>query len=147
VSTSSEAHRRAKLDFDDLQSERSYSGFRVYGRSKLANILFTRELARRLQGSGVNANCLHPGFVATRFGEGNGGLGRLALHAAQRAFAITPEEGAKTMTYLASSPEVAEVSGKYFYKCKEELPSAEAQDDVAAARLWAESAKLSGVGT
>ncbi|HEX5419586.1 MAG TPA: SDR family oxidoreductase [Gammaproteobacteria bacterium] len=146
VSTSSAAHKRAKLDFDDLQAERDYSGFRVYGKSKLANILFTRELARRLEGSGVTANCLHPGFVATRFGEGNGGVARVALQVAQRVFAISSEDGAKTMTHLASSPELTAVSGRYFYKCKEAAPSAEAQDDVAAERLWAVSAALSGVG-
>jgi NAD(P)-dependent dehydrogenase (short-subunit alcohol dehydrogenase family) len=146
VSTSSDAHKGQRLDFDDLQSERAYFGLRVYGKSKLANILFTRALARRLEGSGVTANCLHPGFVATRFGEGNGGLARIGLRAAQFAFAISPERGAETMIYLASSPEVAGRSGKYFYQCKETLPSAAARDDAAAERLWAESVRLSGVG-
>src|SRR5215469_696075 len=141
VNTASGAHRGATLDFDDLQSERAYAGFQVYGRSKLCNILFTRELARRLQGSGVTANCLHPGFVATRFGDGSGGLLE-ALMPVARLGAISPQRGAETIVYLASSPEVASVSGRYFYKCKPDTPSPAAQDDAAASRLWAESERL-----
>jgi NAD(P)-dependent dehydrogenase (short-subunit alcohol dehydrogenase family) len=141
VNTASGAHRSATLDFDDLQSERGYSGFAVYGRSKLCNILFTRERARRLQGSGVTANCLHPGFVATRFGDGSGGLAQ-ALMPIARLGAISPEKGAKTIVYLASSPEVASVSGLYFYQERPDTPSKAAQDDAAAARLWSESARL-----
>ena len=145
VSTSSDAHRRAKLDFGDLQSEKGYSAGGMYGRTKLMNILFTRELSRRLAGTGVTANCLHPGFVATRFGDASGGLMSLALRAAKK-FALTPEEGANTIIYLASSPEVEGVSGKYFHKCKQVLPTAQAQSDADARRLWAISAELSGVG-
>jgi NAD(P)-dependent dehydrogenase (short-subunit alcohol dehydrogenase family) len=145
VSTASDAHKRAKLDFDDLQSEKGYSGFGEYGRSKLMNILFTREVARRLAGSGVTANCLHPGFVATRFADTSGGLTSLVVRGAKR-FALTPEEGAKTIIYLASSPEVEGISGKYFYKCKQVMPTAEAQNDADAQRLWDISAQLSGVG-
>src|SRR5262249_3207009 len=105
VSTSSDAHRNAKLNFDDLQSARSYSAFGVYSRSKLCNILFTRELARRLSGTGVTANCLHPGFVNTRFGdEGRGLLG--ATFRLAKKFAISPEKGAETIVYLASSPDM-----------------------------------------
>jgi NAD(P)-dependent dehydrogenase (short-subunit alcohol dehydrogenase family) len=141
VNTASGAHQGAKLDFDDLQSERAYSGFQVYGRSKLCNILFTRELARRLQGSGVTANCLHPGFVATRFGDGSGGLLQAVMPIAKLG-AISPAKGAETIVYLASSPEVAQVSGLYFYRDKPQTPSPEARDDDAAARLWAESARL-----
>ena len=141
VNTASGAHRGAALDFDDLQSERAYSGFQVYGRSKLCNILFTRELARRLQGTGVTANCLHPGFVATRFGDGSGGLLQ-ALMPVARLGAISPQKGAATIVYLASSPDVASVSGLYFYQRKPDTPSAAAQDDVAASRLWAESERL-----
>jgi NAD(P)-dependent dehydrogenase (short-subunit alcohol dehydrogenase family) len=141
VNTASAAHRGAKLDFDDLQSEQAYSGFQVYGRSKLCNILFTRELARRLQGSGVTANCLHPGFVATRFGDRSGGLLQAVMPIAKLG-AISPVKGAETIVYLASSPEVASVSGLYFYRDKPETPSPEAQDDNAAARLWAESERL-----
>jgi NAD(P)-dependent dehydrogenase (short-subunit alcohol dehydrogenase family) len=145
VSTSSDAHKGAKLNFDDLQSERSYSGFGAYGRSKLCNILFTRELARRIKGTGVTANCLHPGFVATRFGDQSGGIVSFAVRAAKN-FALTPEQGAETIIYLASSPDVAEVSGGYFYKSKIATPTKEAQNDADAKRLWDISAKISGVG-
>jgi NAD(P)-dependent dehydrogenase (short-subunit alcohol dehydrogenase family) len=142
VNVASEAHRGNVLDFADLQSARGYRGFRVYGRSKLANILFTRELARRLEGSGITANCLHPGFVASRFGDNNPGLSRVGIGLAKRFFALSPEQGAETVVYLAASPEVASVTGGYFDKCRVRLPSAEAQDDAAARRLWDESAKL-----
>jgi NAD(P)-dependent dehydrogenase (short-subunit alcohol dehydrogenase family) len=145
VSTSSDAHKGAKLNIDDLQSERGYSGFGVYGRSKLCNILFTRELARRLKGSGVTANCLHPGFVATRFGDQSGGIVSFAVRAAKN-FALTPEQGAGTIIYLASSPDVADVSGGYFYKSKIATPTKEAQNDADAKRLWDVSTKISGVG-
>jgi len=144
LNTASDAHTGNKLDFDDLQSTRGYSGFKVYGRSKLCNILFTRELARRWGGTPVTANCLHPGFVATRFGDGSGGLLSLGTRLA-KMFAISPEKGAETIVYLASSPEVADVSGKYFYECQPAKPTAEAQDDVSAQRLWMESAKLAGI--
>jgi len=141
VSTSSSAHQGASLDFSDLQSARGYSGFKVYGRSKLANILFTRELARRLAGTGVTANCLHPGFVATRFGHSTGGWTGRVLPFLQ-AFAISPEKGADTIVHLASSPEVASTTGAYFVKRKVVEPSRAAQDDAAAKRLWEASEKL-----
>jgi NAD(P)-dependent dehydrogenase (short-subunit alcohol dehydrogenase family) len=143
VNTSSEAHRRARLDFADLQSAKGYRGFPVYGRSKLCNILFTRELARRWRDTGVTANCLHPGFVATRFGDESGGMFARVLRFAKR-FAISPEKGAETIVYLASSAEVASVSGAYFYQSRQTEPSREAQDDEAARRLWEESAQLAG---
>jgi NAD(P)-dependent dehydrogenase (short-subunit alcohol dehydrogenase family) len=145
VSTASDAHSGAKLDFSDLQSSRHYGGFAVYGRSKLCNILFTRELARRLTRTGITANCFHPGFVATRFGDQSGGVLSLGIRAA-KTFALTPEQGAATMVYLASSPDVAEVSGAYFVKCKPATPSREAQNDADARRLWEISAIVSGVG-
>jgi retinol dehydrogenase 12 len=145
VSTASDAHQRAKLDFDDLQMEKNYSGFGMYGRSKLMNILFTRELSRRLSGSGATANCLHPGFVATRFADIRGGLVSLMVKGAKR-FALTPEEGAKTIIYLASSPEVDGISGKYFHKCEQVTPTLEAQNDADAQRLWEISLQLSGLG-
>jgi len=143
VSTSSTAHEGASLDFSDLQSARGYSGFKVYGRSKLANILFTRELARRLAGTGVTANCLHPGFVATRFGHSAGGWTARIIPFLQ-AFAISPEKGADTIVHLASSPEVADVTGGYFVKRKVVEPSAAARDDSAARRLWEASEALAG---
>lgn len=141
VNTASGAHHGAAIDFSDLQSEHRYRGLRVYGRSKLANILFTRELSRRLQGTGVTANALHPGFVATRIGENNSMLFRVGLAIAKR-FALSPEKGAETIVYLASSPEVATVTGGYFYQCRPATPSTAARDDATARRLWHESAKI-----
>ncbi len=141
VSTASGAHRGAALDFDDLQSQRAYSGFRAYARSKLCNILFNRELARRLEGSGVTANSLHPGFVATRFGANSGGLTQ-ALMPLAKLGAISAAKGAETIVHLASSPDVAAISGGYFYKRQPETPSPAAQDDAAASRLWAESERI-----
>ncbi len=153
VNTASHAHHAATLDFDDLQSAKAYrgnfsewlryggSGFKVYGRSKLCNILFTRELARRLAGTGVTANCLHPGFVATRFGDQSGGLISFGIRVGKR-FALSPQQGAETLVYLASSLEVASVTGEYFYKCRPVTPSREAQDDSGAQRLWLETARL-----
>lgn len=146
VSTSSGAHRRAKLDFDDLQSRRGFSGFAVYSKSKLCNILFTRELARRIAGTGVTANCLHPGFVATRFGDQSGGLVSAIVRVAKPFGGISPEEGAKTILYLAASPNVASVSGEYFYECKIDMPSPEARSDRDARKLWEVSAEIAGTG-
>jgi NAD(P)-dependent dehydrogenase (short-subunit alcohol dehydrogenase family) len=144
INTASDAHRGRGLDFDDLQSSSSgYSGRQAYGRSKLCNILFTRELSRRWRGRGATVNCLHPGFVATRFGDGSGGLLSCAIRVA-KTFALPPEQGAQTIVYLASSPDVAGVSGEYFYKCRPATPTAEARDDAAAKHLWIESAKLAG---
>jgi NAD(P)-dependent dehydrogenase (short-subunit alcohol dehydrogenase family) len=141
INTASAAHQSVTLDFDDLQSAKSFRATRAYGRSKLCNILFTRELARSPQGTGVTANCLHPGFVATRFADESGGLiSRFAWLA--KFFAISPAEGAQTIIYLASSPEVDNVSGKYFYKCRPTTPSAAALDDRAALALWERSAAL-----
>ncbi|MEO8894675.1 MAG: SDR family oxidoreductase [Rhizomicrobium sp.] len=146
VSTASGAHRRAKLDFGDLQSRRGYSGFSVYSRSKLCNILFTRELAARIAGSGVIANCLHPGFVATRFGDQSGGLLAFGVWAAKRLTAISQEEGAKTIIHLASSPNAANISGEYFYECKSDTPSEAARDADDAKKLWDASVEILGVG-
>jgi len=144
VNTASAAHQGATLDFDDLQSVKSFRATRAYSCSKLRNILFTRELARRLHGTGVTVNCLHPGFVATRFADESGGLiSHLAWLA--KFFAISPAEGAQTIIYLASSPEVANVAGKYFYKCRPTNPSAPALDDRAALALWQRSAALAGM--
>jgi NAD(P)-dependent dehydrogenase (short-subunit alcohol dehydrogenase family) len=143
VNTSSDAHRRASVDFNDLQLTHGYSGFNAYCRSKLYNILFTRELSRQLNGTGVIANCLHPGFVATRFGDEGKGFGALAFRLAKR-LALSPEEGAKTMIFLASSPEAAAVNGEYFHKCAPKAPTLAAQDDQAAGRLWAESSRIAG---
>jgi NAD(P)-dependent dehydrogenase (short-subunit alcohol dehydrogenase family) len=144
VNTASDAHKGRVLDLDDLQSTKGFSAVNVYGRSKLCNILFTRELTRRWDGARVTANCLHPGFVATRFGDGSGGFLSRAVRVA-KFFAISPEKGAQTIVYLASAPEVAGISGEYFYKCRPTVPTAEARNDAAAARLWIESAKLARI--
>jgi NAD(P)-dependent dehydrogenase (short-subunit alcohol dehydrogenase family) len=144
VNTSSAAHQNATLDLDDLQSSKAYGAMKAYSRSKLCNILFTRELSRRLEGTRVTANCLHPGFVATRFGDEAGGLiSRFAGLA--KLLAISPEDGAKTIVYLATSPHVAGKSGRYFRQCRPLSPSRAAQDDKVAALLWERSLVLAGL--
>jgi retinol dehydrogenase-14 len=144
ITVSSEARRRAEIDFDDLQSERNYRGFQVYGNSKLANILFTYELAERLRGTGVTANCVHPGPVSTNFGMNNGGL-MVLLFRALKPFMRTPEQGADTLIYLASSPEVEGVSGRYFADRKV-ISSFEEPHDVSVQRkLWEESEELTNL--
>ncbi len=144
VSTSSHAHYRATMHFDDLQYEHGYEAFPSYSRSKLYNILFTRALSKRLAGTGVTANCLHPGFVKTRFADDSGG-GLARWIKVMKIFAISQEKGADTLIYLASSDEVSKTSGLYFYKRKPVAPSKVAQDDAAAERLWTETAKLAGI--
>jgi NAD(P)-dependent dehydrogenase (short-subunit alcohol dehydrogenase family) len=146
VNTTSEVHRGAKLDFGDLQSEHGYSGFGVYAKSKLANVLFTSEVARRLSGSGVTANSLHPGVVASRFGlprEGQGGDPSSARFLS--AHGISPEQGAETIVYLASSQDAAKANGQYFNQSCAVPPSKEAQDRAVAQRLWEESERLVGI--
>jgi NAD(P)-dependent dehydrogenase (short-subunit alcohol dehydrogenase family) len=142
VNTASGRHRKGHLDFSDLQAEKGYEGFRAYANSKLCNVLFTRALARRL--TGVTANCLHPGFVATRFGNQAGGWRTLAIRIAKLG-ALTPEQGAQTLVYLASSPEVAGQTGGYYGKSRLETPSADAQDANAAEKLWAESERIARI--
>jgi retinol dehydrogenase 12 len=115
INTASAAHHDATLDFDDLQSAKNYRVLKAYSRPKLCNILFTRELARQLHDTGVTANCLHPGFVATRFGDQSGGPIAHPFWIA-KFFAISPAAGAETIVYLASSPGVATTTGQYFYK-------------------------------
>jgi NAD(P)-dependent dehydrogenase (short-subunit alcohol dehydrogenase family) len=144
VNVASDAHKGEKLDFNDLQSANGYRGLHVYGRSKLCNILFTRELARQWEGSGVTANSLHPGFVSTRFGDQSGGMLSFIVRAA-KIFAISPEKGAETIIYLASSDEAANANGLYYYKCRPATPTKEARDNDAARRLWQESEKLAGI--
>jgi NAD(P)-dependent dehydrogenase (short-subunit alcohol dehydrogenase family) len=144
VNVSSEAHRYAKLDLSDLQAERGYNMMRVYGNSKLANILFTQALARRLTGSQVTTNSLHPGVVRTGFGHNTEGWMRFAVQAFGLFF-LTAEQGARTSVYLSSSPEVEGVSGQYFIKCRPKKPSGDARDEQLAERLWQVSAELTGV--
>ena len=141
VNVSSDAHRGATFDFTDPEfRHRSYSGWTAYSQSKLANVLFTYELAARLAGTRVTANALHPGFVATRFGHDNGRVMGAAMRAVQRVGAKSPEEGAQTSIYLASSPHVDGVTGKYFVDAKEVRSSDATYDAEAARRLWAVSA-------
>lgn len=144
INTASGAHRYTGLDLEGLPSGKRFDAKIAYGHSKLCNILFTRELARRLEGTGVSANSLHPGFVATRFGDESGGFISPLVRIA-KLFALSPEDGAKTIVHLASSDEVAGTSGQYFYKCAPAMPSAAAQDDVGAKRLWERSATLAGI--
>jgi len=135
VNVASDAHRWGALDLDDLQNERQFKAMKVYGQSKTANLLFTRELARRLAGSGVTVNALHPGAVATRLGRGNGPV----LDLVQRAIGLfmkSPEQGAATSIHLASAAALEGVSGRYFADQKEKQPAAHATDDVTAKRLW-----------
>jgi NAD(P)-dependent dehydrogenase (short-subunit alcohol dehydrogenase family) len=137
ITTSSGAHHGAQIPYADLDAERGYPslGFGRYGETKLANILFTAELARRLEDTGVTASCFHPGFVGTGFNSNNGGLMRLAMQAA-RLFARRPEQGAETMVWLADSTEVAGLSGGYFVDRHQVSPSVAARDMESARRLW-----------
>ena len=141
VNVASAAHFGVELDFDDLQSEEAYHGFGVYKRSKLCNVLYTSELARRLEGRTVTVNCCHPGFVASRFAHNNGLLARAAL-LAMRPWMISSKRGAETPTYLAVSPEADGVTGKYFDECKVRRSSRASQDPESAARLWKLSEEL-----
>ena len=144
VNVASRAHYSGHINFDDLQSQRGYNGMKVYGTSKLMNVLFTYELARRLQGTNVTANCLHPGFVASNFAGNNGLFVRTAMKL--MAGRISVEDGAKCSIYLASSPDVQGVSGKYFnYDLKETRSSEESYDQNVAIRLWNVSEKLTAI--
>lgn len=144
INVSSNAHQAGRLNFDDIQGQRRYGGWRAYSQSKLANLLFTYELDRRLQGTGVTVNTMHPGFVATSFGLNNSGLFPWLIRLAQ-IMALTPEQGAATIIYLATSPEVAEVSGKYFVNKRAIASSRASYDQVTARRLWDLSTQLTGV--
>jgi NAD(P)-dependent dehydrogenase (short-subunit alcohol dehydrogenase family) len=141
VSTASRAHAYGRLDFDNLQSERGYSAIRAYGVSKLCNILWSGELARRLESVGVTANCFHPGGVNTGFGNNAGGLIGAVLGLGKR-FMLTPEQGADTLIYLASAREVAGRTGGYWDRRIPIQPSAGARNPPAAQRLWEISAQL-----
>ena len=148
VNVASTAHNAARkgMPFDDLQSEKKYATMRVYGQSKLANILFTLELARRLEGSGVTANSLHPGTVRTGYGADGDARGLLAFGIKIASpFFLSPAKGARTSVYLASDPSVAGVSGQYFVKCKAKQPKRWARDPEAARRLWQVSEDLVGL--
>jgi NAD(P)-dependent dehydrogenase (short-subunit alcohol dehydrogenase family) len=145
VNVSSDAHRGAKMNFDDLMGEKKYSGFGAYSQSKLANVLFTYELDRRLAGSGITTNALHPGFVATGFNKNNGGLMSGIMSIIGKIAARSPEKGAETSIYLASSPDVAGLSGLYYSDCEPVTSSAESYDQESAQRLWDVSLELTGL--
>src|SRR5215472_6915742 len=144
VTVTSDAHSAARLDLSDLNLERGWDSWRSYANSKLANILFTRELARRLDGTGVTANCAHPGVVRTGFGRQARPLLKLGITIA-RPFMLSPERGADTIVYLASSPDVAGQSGGYYVKRQRREPSAAARDDGAARELWEISQEMTGL--
>ncbi len=145
VNVSSEGHKVSGMRFDDLQTERRYTAMGAYGQAKLANVLFTYELARRLRGTGVTVNALHPGSVASNFGAGQAGLLAPVIRFFITRFGITPEEGAQTSVYLASSPDVAGVTSKYWIKSKPVRSSAASYDNEAAERLWQISAGMTGL--
>lgn len=143
VNVASEAHRGVTLDLADLQLVRGYGGWLAYRRSKLCNILFTRALAKRLDGTGVTANAVHPGLVASGFGNNNGGLYGIGIRIAKLA-GIRPEQGARTPVMVATAPALADVTGGYFARGKPLEPAAPARNDETAARLWDESLRLGG---
>ncbi len=144
LTVTSDAHTAARLDLDDPQLERGWNSWRAYANSKLANILFTRELARRLDGTGATANCAHPGVVRTGFGREARLPLRLGLTLA-RPFLLSPQRGADTIVYLATSPEVSTATGGYYVKRRRREPSAAARDDDAARRLWQLSEEMTGL--
>jgi retinol dehydrogenase 12 len=144
VTVTSDAHSAARLDLSDANLEHGWDSWRSYANSKLANILFTRELARRLDGTGVTANCAHPGVVRTGFGRESRPLLRLGI-AIARPFMLSPERGADTIVYLASSPDVAGQTGGYYVKRQQREPSAAARDDTLARELWELSEKMTGL--
>jgi NAD(P)-dependent dehydrogenase (short-subunit alcohol dehydrogenase family) len=146
VNVSSGAHAGATLNFNDLQGEHRYGGSRAYSQSKLANILFTYELARRLQGTGVTANCLHPGVIGTKLLADYMGV-PFAGGAVARTFGASPYEGSETIIYLASSPEVEGVTGRYFERKRPTRSSQDSYDEAAARRLWAISETLTGLSS
>jgi NAD(P)-dependent dehydrogenase (short-subunit alcohol dehydrogenase family) len=143
VTVASGAAQRAIIDFDDLQMTRGWSFMGVYGRSKLANVMFTYALARRLEGTGITANCLHPGFVGSRIAN-KGGLVDL-LWALVKPFALTEAQGAETSIYCATAPELADISGRYFVKKKPMPTNAMSYDVAAGERLWQVSAEMVGI--
>jgi retinol dehydrogenase 14 len=145
VTVSSGAHAGGRIDFDDLQGERDYSGQRAYGQSKLANVMFTYELARHLDGTGVTATVCHPGVAATSFGAEDQAAHMAVMIRVARLFMKTPAQGAGTPIYLASSPEVEGVTGRYYANRKPTTSSKASYDTTAAARLWQVSAALTGM--
>lgn len=151
INVSSRAHVGQRIDLDDPQQQhRGYRGYRAYGQSKLANVLFTNELARRLEGTGVTANSLHPGVVRTGFGKTNTSITGRMFGAVMRGlapFLLSPDRGAATSIYLASSPKVEGMTGRYFVNCAPASPHAAALDEEAARRLWEISERMTGIAS
>jgi retinol dehydrogenase 14 len=145
VTVSSNAHALGRIDFDDLQGERSYSGARAYNQSKLANVLFTYELARRLHATSVTANAVHPGLVSTAFGAADPGRAQRLFVPVLRPFLQSPARGAATSIHLASAPDLDRTTGRYFAKSKPTRTSKRSYDESVAARLWEVSADLVGL--
>lgn len=145
INVASRAHFRAQLDMDDLQSERSFRAWRSYNNSKLANILFTRALSRRLDTKGVVTHSLHPGVVASKFAVANNGLWGKFMRTAMNLGSISPERGSDTIVHLATAAEATVTSGLYWDKCKVADPSSAAQNDANAERLWRETARLTAL--
>jgi len=145
VTVSSNAHAMGRIDLDDLQGERSYSGARAYNQSKLANVLFTYELARRLQATSVTSNALHPGLVSTAFGAGDPGRAQRLFVPVLRPFMQSPARGAATSIHLASTPDLDRVTGRYFAKSKSTKSSKRSYDESSATLLWQASATLVGL--
>ncbi len=144
INVSSNAHGNAQIDFDNLQGEKHFSGMDAYGRSKLENLLFTYELARRLEGTRVTVNAVHPGFVATGFARNNGPMYNIGTWIAGQIFGRKPDRGAQTSIYLASSPEVEGMNGRYFVDCKAVESRPQSYDQSAAEKLWQVSLDLTG---
>ena len=142
VNVASRVHQNGTINFDDLQGNGKYAGWPAYCQSKLMNVMFTQALARRLEGTALTANSLHPGFVASKFGHNNPGLAGMVMRFAQTLFAISPQAGAKTQIHLATAPDLANTSGRYFDKSKAVTPSPESQDEGAQERLWTISAEV-----
>jgi NAD(P)-dependent dehydrogenase (short-subunit alcohol dehydrogenase family) len=141
INLTSSAHYGSEMDFEDLQGEKKYSGYHAYSQSKLANVLFTYQLAKQLEGTGVTVNTLHPGVVRTGFGKDHGGLMSI-LVTVGRPFMISPDRAARAAIYLATSPELEGLTGKFFSRGKEKRSSRESYDEASAERLWNVSVEL-----
>ena len=139
INVASGAHRGVDLNFDDIEMVNNYNGWKCYKKSKLCNVLFTKKLSELTKKNKITVNCLHPGFVKTNFGKNNTGFAGLVIKSLMNFFAIKVEEGAKTIIYLASSPEVENISGKYFYQSKINKPSNFAENNSSAEKLWKHS--------
>ena len=144
INMTSDAHKGARIDFEDLMGEKKFSGYKAYGQSKLANVLFTYQLTKLQEGTGVTVNCLHPGVVRTGFGKDLGGLFAIVVRIIG-PFMMSPQRSAKASVYLATAPELEGVTGKHFSKGKEEKSSRESYDQTTAERLWQVSAELTSL--